>query len=58
MTPACRFPQRYMVSPCGFKEGFYDADKVPAGWTDCSDMSDNEVGQLMVRRMMNGQEKK
>lgn len=58
MSPQCRFPQRYMVSPCGRHADFYDESAAPAGWTDCSNLDDNEVGQLMVRRMMNGEVKK
>lgn len=56
--PRCIYPKRYMVSPCGFHADFYAADDVPAGWTDCTDMSDNEVGQLMVRRMWDNSKEK
>lgn len=46
--------QRFMVSPCGYKSDWFDvseiADEAP-GWTDCTEMSDIETDQLMVRRM-------
>lgn len=47
-----------MVSPCGFKSDWLDvasiAEEVP-DWTDCTDMSDAETDQLMVRRMQSAQ---
>ena len=46
--------QRFMVSPCGFKsDHFHTKDvaiKAPS-WTDCTDMTDAQVNDLMVRRM-------
>jgi hypothetical protein len=46
--------QRFMVSPCGSMSDWFDraeiADEAP-GWTDCTEMSDAEIGSLMVRRM-------
>ena len=46
----CTYPKYFMVSECGRYADFFEEKK--AGWTDCSDMSDNEVAQLMVRRMI------
>jgi len=46
--------QRFMVSPCGFKSDHFHvkdvAIKAPS-WTDCTDMTDAQVNELMVRRM-------
>jgi len=46
--------QRYMVSPCGYMADWFAAfeiaDECP-GWTDCTEMSDVELQQLMERRM-------
>jgi hypothetical protein len=46
--------QRFMVSPDGFQSDWFDASEIAdaaPGWTDCTDMSDIETNQLMVRRM-------
>jgi hypothetical protein len=57
-TPA---DKRYMVSPCGYMADWFDvseiADEAP-GWTDCSEMSDVEIGQLMERRMRAADQRK
>jgi len=50
--------QRFMVSPCGFKSDHFHvkdvAIKAPS-WTDCTEMTDAEVNELMVRRMNSSQ---
>jgi len=46
--------QRFMVSPCGFKSDHFHVKDVALqapSWTDCTDMTDAEVNDLMVRRM-------
>ena len=46
--------QRFMVSPCGFLADHFHVAEIAAqapGWTDCTHMSDDEIGALMVRRM-------
>lgn len=54
MTLAKLNDQRFMVSPCGSMSDWFDvseiADEAP-GWTDCTEMSDTEIGQMMERRM-------
>jgi len=50
--------QRFMVSPCGRQaEHFHVAEiaiKAPS-WTDCTDMTDAQVNDLMARRMNSAQ---
>lgn len=40
-----------MVSPCGFHADFFDESSAPE-WTEADHLSDVEVNQMMVRRMM------
>lgn len=51
MIAQCRYPQRWMVSPCGKHADFYPVGSQPEGWTDASQLNDAEVGALMMRRM-------
>lgn len=41
---------RFMVIPCGKYAAFYDLGCLPAGWTDCTELSDAAVGELMYLR--------
>jgi hypothetical protein len=46
--------QRFMVSPCGFKSDHFHVSEIAIkapSWTDCTDMTDAQVNDLMVRRM-------
>jgi hypothetical protein len=53
--------QRFMVSPCGYMSDWFDAaeiaDECP-GWTDATELSDTEIGQMMVRRMREADQRK
>lgn len=40
----------FMVSPCGRHADFFPEDSAPE-WTPADEMSDAEVGALMMRRM-------
>lgn len=44
--------QRYMLSPCGRFADFFNTGECPDGWTDCTEMSDEKVGEIMMRRLM------
>lgn len=44
--------QRYMLSPCGRHADFFNAGECPDGWTDCTELSDAKVGEIMMRRLM------
>lgn len=46
------YGQRYMVSPCGNGADWFEPSDAPEGWTDCTEMTDAAVGDLMMRRMM------
>lgn len=50
--------QRFMVTPCGFKADHFHVAEIAIqapSWTDCTEMSDAEVNDLMVRRMRDWQ---
>jgi hypothetical protein len=50
--------QRFMISPCGFKADYVHVKDIAIqapSWTDCTDMTDAQVNDLMVRRMNSSQ---
>ncbi|KQQ94973.1 hypothetical protein [Massilia sp. Leaf139] len=54
-TPSLKLHEhRFMVSPCGFKSDHFHVSEIAIkapSWTDCTDMTDTQVSELMVRRM-------
>jgi len=57
-TPLQLHQQRFMVSPCGYLADYFHASEIAIKaptWTDCTDMDDAELNQLMVRRMQAAQ---
>jgi len=57
-TPA---DKRYMVSPCGYMADWFAASEIAdeaPDWTDCTEMGDVELQQLMERRMRAADQRK
>lgn len=41
---------RFMVSQCGKVADFFDIGSLPAGYTDCTDMDDDTLRELLYLR--------
>lgn len=53
-TPLKLHENRFMVSPCGYLADYVHTSEIAIKgptWTDCTDMDDAQLNELMVRRM-------